>query len=234
MHQRIGSLEIEEKLSILFLGKHNDEHTSKALSFCEANFSDVQSSLGRFGDSRGKVNFWWDGDYIISYLSPWIVPPHMLQRARLAAINFHPASPDYPGIGCNNFALYDGATTYGATCHHMAAEVDCGKIIAVKRFAAYATDTVESILSRTHDHQLSLFYDVMDFILTDRGLPTSDETWTRKPYTRSELNELATIRPDMTKEEVERRIRATTFGDWKPTTSIHGHVFELKAESRKP
>ena len=48
----------------------------------------------------------WQGDYIISYLSRWIVPSYLLNNAKIASFNFHPASPEYPGIGCNNFALY--------------------------------------------------------------------------------------------------------------------------------
>jgi methionyl-tRNA formyltransferase len=171
---------------------------------------------------------WWSGDYIISYLSPWVVPDSLLKRAKQAALNFHPASPDYPGIGCNNFALYDDVNEYGATCHHMAPQVDTGNIVAVKRFPVFKTDSVMSILSRTHDYQLSLFYDIMSLIINDEKIPTSVEKWTRKPFTRKELNELAQISTVMTKDEIAKRIRATTFGAWKPTIEIHGFIFELK------
>ena len=36
-------------------------------------------------------------EYIISYLSPWILPKSLLDTARKAAINFHPGSPSTPG-----------------------------------------------------------------------------------------------------------------------------------------
>jgi len=215
--------------SILFLGKSSDSHTEKALRFCKDNFASVDSHLGRFGHGRLPEDIgWWKGDYIISYLSPWVVSAGLLSRASKAAINFHPASPDYPGIGCNNFALYDNVNEYGATCHHMASQVDTGNIVAVKRFKVFQTDTVSSILSRTYDHQLSLFYDVMSNIINKEELPASNEKWTRKPFTRKELNELAKITPDMTKDEIERRIRATAFDAWMPAIEIHGFTFELK------
>ncbi len=86
------------------------------------------------GRSTAREARSWQGDYIISYLSRWVVPAELLERARRAAVNFHPASPDYPGIGCNNFALYENAAEYGVTCHHMAPRVDSGEIIAVRRF----------------------------------------------------------------------------------------------------
>ena len=219
----------KKECSILFLGKSNDENTKRALSFCQLNFTSVDSCLGRFGEGRlPEQTNQWSGDYIVSYLSPWIVPGPLLHRTRHAALNFHPASPDYPGIGCNNFALYDNVTEYGATCHHMASQVDTGNIVAVKRFPVFETDTVASILSRTHDHQLSLFYDIMSLVMMGRELPRSEEQWGRKPYTRKDLNDLARVTTDMTSHEVARRIRATAFDKWKPTIDVCGFVFELK------
>lgn len=215
--------------SILFLGKSEDDQCRRALEFCRTNFTKVESYLGRFGRAPCPPEVTqWTGDYIISYLCPWVVPQPVIQRASKAAINFHPATPDFPGIGCNNFALYNNVPEYGATCHHMAAQVDTGAVIAVKKFPVFETDTVSSILTRTHDHQLSLFYDIMSFIVAGKDLPVSKETWSRKPYTRKELNELATLRSDMSKDEMSKRIRATAFENWLPTIEIQGFTFELK------
>ena len=87
---------------------------------------------------------------------------------------------------------------------------------------------VRSILKRTYDFQLVLFYEMMDLILTWKPLPLSNEEWSRKAYSRKEFNELATISPEMDKEEMDKRIRATSFGAWLPTIEINGHTFELK------
>ena len=76
----------------------------------------------------------WKGDLIISFISSWIYPQQLLSNAGFAAINFHPGSPDYPGTGCTNFAVYNGEKEYGITCHHMNATIDTGSIIQVKRF----------------------------------------------------------------------------------------------------
>ncbi len=66
--------------------------------------------------------------YIISFVSPWIIPENLLNSAQKAAINFHPGPPDYPGTGCYNFALYEGTKKYGVTAHHMEKKVDTGNI----------------------------------------------------------------------------------------------------------
>lgn len=47
-----------------------------------------------------------------------------------AAVNFHPASPSYPGRDPHHWAAYDGAAEYGATAHWMGPKVDEGPILA--------------------------------------------------------------------------------------------------------
>lgn len=223
---------MKQESSLLFLGKAGDAHCQKALEFCEARFERVTSCLGAWGEKLPEAAAKWEGDYIVSYLSRWVVPAYLLERAKKAAINFHPASPDYPGIGCNNFALYDNATEYGATCHHMAPKVDTGGIIAVKRFPVYPTDDVASILARTYEAQFDLFKEIVGLMAAERELPVSKEKWTRAPYSRKEFNELGKITPDMSEEEIARRVRATYFPPWKPTIEVKGFVFEFK-ERRK-
>jgi methionyl-tRNA formyltransferase len=214
--------------SVLFLGKKDDPGSTAALKFVTDNFGEVSAHLGQWREPAPAAFDSWTGDYIVSYLSRWVVPAGLIARARRAAINFHPASPDYPGIGCVNFALYDDAPTYGATCHFMAPQVDTGGIIATKRFAVQASDTVETLLSRTYAFQLVLFYEVMDRILAGETLVAGDQRWTRKPFSRKEFNQLATITAEMSPQEIARRIRATAFGPWKPTLEVGGFTFELQ------
>ena len=153
----------------------------------------------------------WSGDYIISYLSPWVLPRAILEKASKAAINFHPGPPEYPGIGCTNFAIYQEAAEFGVTCHHMNPKVDTGSIIAVHRFPLLASDSVWSLTHRAYAYILQLFYEVMIDVLKNTELRTSDETWRRKPYLRSELDELCRVTPEMSEAEKNRRIRATVF-----------------------
>ena len=49
----------------------------------------------------------WKSDYILSYRSLFILPKELIENAKYAAINFHPAPPEYTGSGCINFALYE-------------------------------------------------------------------------------------------------------------------------------
>lgn len=213
--------------SILFLGKKNDKHCLEALEFVNRNFSNVSSCLGEWGDPMPEDIRHWDGDYIISYLSRWVVPASLLKKSRIAAINFHPASPDYPGIGCNNFALYDGADYFGVTCHHMSPSVDTGNIIATKKFPIASTDNVETLLHKTYDFQFALFHEIVEFIIKNEPLPESDEKWTRSPYTRKEFDQLFVIEPGMPVSEIRKRIRAVSYGEYQPFIEMGGFKFKL-------
>lgn len=219
---------VASKFSLLFLGKADDADCARALDFCQRNFAPLTACLGRWGDPLPEGARSWHGDYIISYLSRWVVPAEILERAGRAAVNFHPASPDYPGIGCNNFALYEGATHYGVTCHHMAAKVDSGPIIAVRRFPVLPEDDVATLLERTYANQLALFFEIADMMAEGEALPKSVETWTRPPFTRKQFEELFRITPEMPAVEIARRIRAVSYGQFQPYLEIGGYRFEYK------
>lgn len=201
--------------AVLFLGKANDAHTEKALEFCRLNFAEVSAHVGKWGELLPSPAHAWTGDCIISYLGRWIVPPELLKRAAIA-LNFHPGPPEYPGYGCNNFAIYEDAREYGVTCHHMAPRVDTGAIVDVRRFPVFPSDSAGTLLARAYDYQLALFYDIAGRIIRGEPLPVSGERWAREPYTRKQFSDLGRVTPDMTEQEVARRRRATAVGALKP------------------
>jgi len=198
-------------VTILFFGKAQDELCAHAAHFLTQHTGRTEVHLGRRGDPFPEVKFERPFDYIISYLSPWVVPPQVLQCAERAAINFHPGPPEYPGIGCTNFALYDGVKTYGVTCHTMDPKVDSGAIIQVDRFPVYPKDTVLSLTNRCYAHIAVMFYELADLLLRRVPLSHAGEQWTRRPFLRRELDELCSLQPGMSEAEVSRRVRATTF-----------------------
>jgi methionyl-tRNA formyltransferase len=173
-------------------------------------------------------------DYCISFLSPWIVPKQVLEAA-VVSINFHPASRDYPGIGCYNFCLYEGAAEYGAICHHMVEKVDRGKVIEERRFRVFDSDTVETLKLRTMIVMLAMYHDIVLSIAAGETLPEAPHSWSRQPFTRAQLNELCNISPDMSKEEIARRIRATVYpGRGGPTVTLGGATFRYDVPDREP
>ncbi len=220
-------------LRILFLRKKDNQYAQRAEDFVHKHFQKPLIFAGGRNDKLPAEVLNWKGDLIVSFISSWIYPEPLLLNAAFAAINFHPGSPEYPGTGCTNFAIYHGAKEYGITCHHMKAGVDSGKIIAVKKFPVKESDTVYSVTQHCYKLIEENFYEIMNLILQGQPLPVTNEQWKRKPYTRKQLDELCTLTPDMPGEEINKRIKATTYKTPWAITRIGTHIFKLQADHKR-
>ena len=216
----------------MFLRKKDNQFAQRAEDFIRKYFQQSLIYSGGRKDKLPEEVLNWKGDLMISFISSWIYPEQLLSNVSYAAINFHPGSPEYPGTGCTNFAIYNGAQEYGVTCHHMKAGVDSGKIIAVKKFPVKEADTVYSVTQHCYKLIEEIFYEIMNSILNGQPLPVTNEQWKRKPYTRKQLDELCTITPDMSDEEINKRIKATTYKTPWAFTKIGKHIFKLQAEHK--
>jgi methionyl-tRNA formyltransferase len=195
---------------IILLAKR-ERFSREAQAIAEAAFGgDVATYTGAVGDPEPEALKAGSPEYLISFLSPWIVRKHSLDRAG-TAINFHPGSTDYPGIGCYNFALYEGAAEFGAVCHHMVEKVDTGELVMERRFPVAPDDSVETLKLRTMETMVDMFREIVALIAAGRPLPRSDLHWTRRPFTRREMEALKVIEHDMPQEEIDRRVRATVY-----------------------
>lgn len=162
-----------------------DEWSNHAGRLAKIVFGDDLVWLrGNVGDPIPKMP---EGD-IISFLSPWIVPFSILE-GRLA-INFHPGSSNYPGIGCYNFALYERSQMYGAVCHYMLPNVDTGEIIKEVSFPVFERDTVESLKFRTMVSMLGMFHEIICKVANRKPLAIAGINWKRRPHTRKQLDKL--------------------------------------------
>lgn len=198
-------------MKVSLFTKINKPTVKECIEYLQEHFNGVSIYQGKTGEPFPVEAYQESPDIVLSYLSPWIVPKVILEKTTLWNINFHPAPPEYPGIGCFNFALYNNEKRYGITVHHMAERVDTGKLIAVKRFPLLESDSVYSLSIKSYGYMLSLFFEIIDLIVTNKSLPETNETWGKRPYTRKELEELCRITLDMREEEIKRRIRATTY-----------------------
>ena len=135
----------------------------------------------------------------------------------------------YPGISCVNWALYEGAATYGATLHLMSPEVDAGPIVDVATFPVAAGDTVATLLAKTYDAMLALALRYAPEIAAGT-LRAGNVQWTGAHRSRADLDRLAMIHPAMDGAEIARRVRATTCPPWYPRIEFGGQVFELIQE----
>jgi len=214
-------------MKILVFTKRGKPGTEEVIKYLGTHFHEVVTYAGERGDKFPVKAFIHKPDILISYISPWIISSNLLNQTKKWNINFHPGPPNYPGIGCTNFAIYNSEKEFGVTAHIMEEGVDSGKIIGVKRFPILETDDVYSLTIKNYGYLLILFYKIFDYIIRYKELPKCNEKWTRKPYTRRQLEELCRITPDMSREEIEIRIKATKFPRMPGAyTEFYGYRFE--------
>ena len=230
-----------ESPKVLLFGRHNCEGTKAALEHLNTmNFQVTYvESKGR-GEKIPEDIYMWQGDYIFCFRSLFILPEKLLNKATVAAINFHPAPVEYPGSGCANYALYDNAEHYGVTAHMMNRAVDNGSIIECRRFPIFPMDSVDSLVHRTHHKLLDLFYDTTTAIyfkgkdyITEMLTQSSHEKWRGFAKKIAELDKLQNIDLSVSEDDLKKIIRATYTQNFPPRLFLHGYEFVLKAPQKR-
>ncbi len=225
-------------IKVLLFSKKKNIFCDYAESILKSYYRDDQflSFRGVVGDKLDEEVRFYNPDFVISFVSPWIIPQEILNSAKIAAINFHPGPPEYPGSGCYNFALYEQSKFYGVTVHHMKEKVDTGDIIMTSYFDISPFDTVETLKLKSMNHLLYLFDKLLSCIASGEELPKSEKKWTRKPFTKKEMYEIFEIDPlKHSEEEIEKRIRAAKYPSCKGAyITLNNKKFYLDYENRNP
>ncbi len=223
---------------ILFFGRSKCDATQNLLDQMQRYGFDVTYVMSKQrGEKLPEEITHWDGDYIICFRSLFILPIHLLKKAKIAAINFHPAPPEYPGSGCINFALYDEVKSYGVTAHLMNEKVDNGKILEVRRFPVHKRDTLSSVLSRAHSELHNLCSDFITGLadsgeehLITKASECGTTEWRGEARVMKDLEHMKNIDYNIDKTELERVIRATYIENFPPKIVLHGYNFYLSMD----
>lgn len=224
---------------ILLTGDH--EHLSVAAQTFARKLFDVRHVSRYSRESRylaAEVTDLTRGgeiDFLFSYLSPVIVPERILQSIRRAAINFHPAPPEWPGIGAASYALYEGDETFGVTAHQMTSRIDSGPIVRAMRFPIVPDDDCESLWARALNFSLFLLYDVLGHVARTGNAEPSGDAWKRAAVRRAEFEKWMRVMPSDSPEEIRRKVRALAHSKLPgPYLEVAGMKFHLPAGAPLP
>jgi methionyl-tRNA formyltransferase len=165
---------------------------------------------------------------LIAFSTSVIVPPRVLAALGYGGYNFHPGPPQYPGWAPAHFALYEHATEFGATVHVMAERVDSGPIVDVALFAIPPGIGVTGLEALAYAHLARLFWELAKRLAVEaEPLPERSLPWGARKTSRHAYEAICDIPLDITKEELDRRLRvfgANHFGV-APTIHLHGVRF---------
>jgi len=169
-------------------------------------------------------------ELLLSFGTGVIVPAWILEIPGLIAINVHAASPAYPGRDPHHFAVYDGAKQYGATMHYMTQSVDAGPIVDVELFDLPEPVSPSELLARANEAGWLLIERFFRRLVKDGPpAPLRGLTWGRRKTTRKMFQELCRVDLTMSKEEIDRRYRATAMPGYRNLfIDIHGYRFRIE------
>ena len=214
---------------ILFLNRDEDFFAKKVISKLKkkSKHLNVISTDKSKVKTKNNIKF----DFIFAFRSHHILKKKLIKKAKYAAINFHPGPPEYRGIGCVNYALYEKSRNYGATAHLIDEKIDHGRIIDVKIFKIREADSVESLLNRTYKIQVKQAIQIISSLSRDPGnlkkmlKKNKEKRWSKKIKKRIFLNKFYKINKNISRVDLKRKIRATATKKFKPYLTLHGMKF---------
>jgi methionyl-tRNA formyltransferase len=165
---------------------------------------------------------------LLAFTSGTIVPRHILKRLGHGAYNFHPGPPTYAGWAPAHFALYDGAKEFGATAHEMTDRVDAGPIVGIETFPIPEDIGIRELEKIAYVRLAYLFWRLARQLATHADpLPVLPVRWSGIKSTRQMYADMCRLPPNVTHQEIARRIRAFSddFRGMYPTINIHGFDF---------
>lgn len=180
-----------------------------------------------------KKNLYFD--YIFSFRNYYILKKDIIKKANIAAINFHPGTPEYRGVGCINYALYDNAKIYGSTAHIINEKIDNGQIINIKKFKIPKNITLDACLKKTHKIMYTQAMEIFKKLKTTHNAELLNKwienhkqiKWSNKLKNRRKLDIFYKLDLTKTKLKIENKIKSTYTKDFYPYIEIKNNKYYL-------
>lgn len=228
---------MKKKNKILIICRYEDKWSHEIVKILKKNFLNVTIFYSRsYKQKVTKKLSSWKGDYILSFRSLLILPEKILNNAKIASINFHPGSPKYRGVGCLNYAVYNEEKYYGVTAHLMKKKIDYGEILKVSKFKINKIKNLDKILLLTHRKLFILARQFIRKIIEnnlniENLIKLNRERWVKTIKQKSDLDNFYIIDKNITKKNLQKKLRATITNKFKPFVIIHNRKFYITDEN---
>ena len=218
-------------MKILFVGKKECPYSLEAFEYLQKLGHEITVVWSAKRNQKFSEEILsWEGDYLFCFYSHIIIPKTLLNRIK-TSINFHPGSPDHPGSGMTNWALYNNCKEFGVTVHLIDDKSDHGKILRVKRFKILDNDSIESLSNRTKSYSISLFYDIIQELLIDKKtveellVESKNEKWNCESRKIDQVNKMSIVDINIDSDELDRRIKSFHSKQFPLSLYLHGRKF---------
>ena len=205
-------------LKILFICRKKDKYSNLCKNFLRKKFKNIKIiESDRSKKKKIPLSFKWNGDLILSFRSHIILKNKIINKAKIACINFHPSSPKYRGFGGVNYAIYNNDKYFGCTAHLIEDEkIDSGKILNVRKFRLLGNESLKIILEKTHKNLFLQFKSIVTSIINKKDTSylikkSNKERWSKTYNNKKKLDNFYQIMEN--EKNIKNKIRATYLND---------------------
>ena len=127
-----------------------------------------------------------------------------------------------------HFATYDKSCDFGVTAHAITQQVDAGPIVGIDMFAVPPHTSVLELEKMAFVALARLFWRLAPQLATQGApLPELPVQWRGRRSTRKMYAEMCEVPPDISKEELDRRVPVFGAGHLgiDMTVTLHGYKF---------
>ena len=222
------------RLKVLLIVKKKDKFSDQLINFLKSKKVNLKYLFTEDKNTKlfKKCLNNWSGDLLFSFRNRYIFKKKFLKKnIKIAAINFHSGPPEYRGVGCANYAIFEKKKNYGVTAHLIDEKIDTGKILQVRRFKIHKSWNLKKLLEKTHKELLIISKNIIKLFcknnkkLIGKLQANHKDTWSKKIYTLRKLNKLYEIKKYYSKEKMELIIKATKLDNFRPYIKVKNLKF---------
>lgn len=218
---------VKKKLNIIFFGRKDCKYSNRLILLLKSK-SNLTTVLSNKKNEFKNLNNLIKKkiDYIFCFRSYFIIKENLLRHVSKYAINFHPGSPVFRGIGCANFALIKKAKKYGSTCHLIDKKIDNGKILDVILFRI-GKKNINNLLSKTYNTMYFQAKKIIQSVLKDtfdiqKNIKKNKNfKWSKKLYKNKDLENLYKIDLNIKPEKLSLVFNSTITKKFKPYIQLN-------------
>ena len=226
-------MEPKKNLKALFFAREGDDYSLEIFRLLKLKFQFVKAIWSKTYNEKINFNNLEKYDFIFCFRSYFILKKKTLKKAKIAAINFHPSTPEYRGVGGVNYAIFNNAKFFGVTAHLMDEKIDHGKIFDVVKFKINKNYSIHNLLEKTHFEQFKQAKRIIESITADKDflknkIQNSNYVWSKKISNLKKLNNFYRIKKNDSKNIIQKKINSTVYKNFLPFIMINGKKFVLE------
>jgi UDP-4-amino-4-deoxy-L-arabinose formyltransferase/UDP-glucuronic acid dehydrogenase (UDP-4-keto-hexauronic acid decarboxylating) len=167
-------------------------------------------------------------DLLLNVHSLYLANGAVVDAPAIGSFNLHPGPlPEYAGLNCPSWAIYNDEPEHGVTLHWMTSGVDTGDIAYLARFPLTPKDTGLTVSAKCVRQGLPLIVKLLDAAAQDHIPRIKQDLAMRQVYKRKDIPHEGRIDWRLPAKRIDSFVRAA---DYHPLSAPWGHPLAALGE----